>query len=241
MWSCAGCGYLVTSAALSKADNFSTDVPVSTPLSVVSEATPVIPKTESGRAVKPGLQIMVLVAGLILGWISLILAASAEPLHPQHSDGHAGERHDAGETCASLSETAALSSVQIETSEMKLYEAFFESVLHAPAVHRLDHPQKDILRGYCYRGLLIVVRQDLQTPRPTGWVQINFPEQDVARIQSELQRFYEESAVSQLEEPERNRIVRFKLKPDVKRGSRTVARLEVFGPEGFMLGFDQQK
>ena len=64
----------------------------------------------------------------------------------------------AGEACASLSETAAVNSVQIETSEMKLYEAFFESVLHAPVIQRLDHPQKDILRGYCYRGLLMVVR-----------------------------------------------------------------------------------
>lgn len=217
------------------------DASVSTPPSVVSEAEPVIPEARPVRSLKSGLQVAVLAASLILGWVSLILAASAAPTHQQHSGGHEGERHEAGEACASLSETAAVNSVQIETSEMKLYEAFFESVLHAPVIQRLDHPQKDILRGYCYRGLLMVVRQDLQMPRPTGWVQINFTEQDVARLQAEFLRLYEESAVSKLEEPERARIVRFKLKPDVKRGNRTAIRLEVFGPEGFMLGFDQYK
>ena len=55
-----------------------------------------------------------------------------------------------------------------------LYEQFFESVLQSPVVQRVDHPRLDSLRGYCYRGVLIVVRQDFRTPRPTGWVQINF-------------------------------------------------------------------
>ena len=60
-------------------------------------------------------------------------------------------------------------SVQVETSDIKGHEQFFESVLHARAVQRMDHPQVNSLRGYCYRGVLIVVRQDLRSPRPTGW------------------------------------------------------------------------
>ena len=65
-------------------------------------------------------------------------------------------------------------SVQVETSDIRLYEQFFEAVLQAPVIQRADHPRADSLRGYCYRDVLIVVRQDFRTPRPTGWVQINF-------------------------------------------------------------------
>ena len=79
-------------------------------------------------------------------------------------------------------------SVQVETSDITRHEQFFEAVLHAPVVQSLDHPQVDSLRGYCYRGVLIVVRQDLRTVRPTGWVQINFTVSDVAALQSELGR-----------------------------------------------------
>jgi len=132
-------------------------------------------------------------------------------------------------------------SVQVETSNITRYEQFFESVLHAPVVQRIDHPQVDSLRGYCYRGVLIVVRQDLRTPRPTGWVQINFTVSDVAALQGELEQAYRASSVYQLSEEDRAKIVRFRLKPDVMRGGRQVVRLEVGGPEGFMIGFDQVK
>ena len=132
-------------------------------------------------------------------------------------------------------------SVQVETSDITRHEQFFESVLHAPVVQRMDHPQVDSLRGYCYRGLLIVVRQDLRTPRPTGWVQINFTVSDVAALQGELEQAYRASSVYQLSEEDRAKIVRFRLKPDVMRGDRQVIRLEVAGPEGFMIGFDQDK
>jgi hypothetical protein len=132
-------------------------------------------------------------------------------------------------------------SVQVETSDITRHEQFFESVLHAPVVQSMDHPQVDSLRGYCYRGVLIVVRQDLRTPRPTGWVQINFMVSDVAALQGELEQAYRASSVYQLSEEDRAKIVRFWLKPDVKRGNRQVIRLEVAGPEGFMIGFDQDK
>jgi len=132
-------------------------------------------------------------------------------------------------------------SVQVETSDITRYEQFFESVLHAPVVQSLDHPQVDNLRGYCYRGVLIVIRQDLRTPRPTGWVQINFMVSDVAAMQGELEQAYRASSVYQLSEEDRTKIVRFRLKPDVMRGGRQVIRLEVAGPEGFMIGFDQDK
>lgn len=132
-------------------------------------------------------------------------------------------------------------SVQIETSDVKQYEQFFETVLHAPVVQRMEHPQVDSLRGYCYRGILIVVRQDLRTPRPTGWVQINFTVSDVAAVQEEVEGSYRTSTLSQLAEEERAKIVRFRLKPEVTRGHRKATRFEVTGPEGFMIGFDQYK
>ena len=134
-----------------------------------------------------------------------------------------------------------LESVQVETSDIKHHEQFFESVLHVLVVQSMDHPQVDSLRGYCYRGVLIVVRQDLRTPRPTGWVQINFMVSDVAALQGELEQAYRASSVYQLSEEDRAKIVRFRLKPDVMRGDRQVIRLEVAGPEGFMIGFDQDK
>ena len=132
-------------------------------------------------------------------------------------------------------------SVQVETSDITRYEQFFETILHALVVQRMDHPQVDSLRGYCYRGVLIVVRQDLRTPRPTGWVQINFTVSDVAAVRAELEQTYRASSVYQLSEEDRAKIVRFRLKPDAKRGDRQVIRLEVAGPEGFMIGFDQVK
>jgi hypothetical protein len=132
-------------------------------------------------------------------------------------------------------------SVQLETSDITRHEQFFESVLHAAVVQHLDHPQVDSLRGYCYRGVLIVVRQDLRTARPTGWVQINFMVSDVAALQAELEQAYRASSVYQLSEEDRAKIVRFRLKPDVMRGGRQMIRLEVAGPEGFMIGFDQAK
>ena len=131
-------------------------------------------------------------------------------------------------------------SVQIETSDLAPYEQFFD-IVQAPVMEQREHPGRDRLKGYCYRGLSIVVRQDLQQPRPTGWVQINFSVPDAAAVQQELERLYQESSVAKLGEAERNKIIRFRLKPDVKRGDRQAVRLEVFGPEGFMIGFNQYK
>ncbi|MCC6964976.1 MAG: hypothetical protein IT391_01660 [Nitrospira sp.] len=139
------------------------------------------------------------------------------------------------------STTEQFDGVQIETSDLALYEQFFDAILRAPLVQRIDHPQVDRLRGYCYRKVFIVVRQDLRTPRPTGWVQLNFTVSNVAAVQEELEQAYRASSVYQLGEEARGQIVRFRVKSDVMRGGRRVARFEVAGPEGFMIGFDQEK
>jgi len=132
-------------------------------------------------------------------------------------------------------------SVQVETADITRYEQFFELVLRAPVVQRMDHPQVDRLRGYCFGGVLIVIRQDLRTPRPTGWVQINFTVPDVAAVQEEVEGSYRSSTLPQLAEEEREKIVRFRFKPEVTRGHRKAIRFEVTGPEGFMVGFDQYR
>lgn len=165
---------------------------------------------------------------------SLHIPASSCSPADQHQTGSAG-------SMSSIDESASFENVQIETSDLVRHERFFEAVLRAPNVQRMDHPQVDSLRGYCYRGVLIVVRQDLRTPRPTGWVQINFSVSDVTAVQEELERSVRASSLSELSEDERAKVVRFRLKPDVMRGSRKAIRLEVFGPEGFMIGFDQYK
>ena len=172
-----------------------------------------------------------------------VTAASAEDV-PQIQHRQAGSAPQERSCKAAIHGPASLEgfeSVQVETSNITRHEQFFETVLHALVVLRMDHPQVDRLRGYCYRGVLIVVRQDVRTPRPTGWVQINFRVSDVAALQGELEQAYRASSVYQLSEEDRAKIVRFRLKPDVRRGDRQVIRLEVAGPEGFMIGFDQDK
>jgi hypothetical protein len=172
-----------------------------------------------------------------------VTTASAEDV-PQVQHHQADSASREGTCQAAIQDLGSLEgfeSVQLETSDMKRHEHFFESVLHAPVVLRIDHPQVDSLRGYCYRGVLIVVRQDLRLPRPTGWVQINFTVSDVAALQGELEQAYRASSVYQLSEEDRAKIVRFRLKPDVMRGDRQVIRLEVAGPEGFMIGFNQAR
>lgn len=170
-------------------------------------------------------------------------AASAEDM-PQMQHHQVDSVPHEGSCNAAIQGPAVLEgfqSVQVETSDITRYEQFFESVLHAPVIQSLDHPQVDRLRGYCYRGVLIVVRQDLRTARPSGWVQINFAVLDVAAVQAEVEGSYRASTLSQLAEEERTKIVRFRLKPEVSRGHRKAIRFEVTGPEGFMIGFDQYK
>jgi hypothetical protein len=172
-----------------------------------------------------------------------VTAASAEDM-PQIQHHQADSASHEGLCKAAIQGPGSLEgfeSLQVETSDITRYEQFFESVLHASVVQRLDHPQVDSLRGYCYRGVLIVVRQDLRTARPTGWVQINFMVSDVAALQDKLEQAYRASSVYRLSEEDRAKIVRFRLKQDVMRGDRRVIRLEVAGPEGFMIGFDQDK
>jgi hypothetical protein len=172
-----------------------------------------------------------------------VTAASAENVpRTQHRQADSASQERSCE--AAIQGSASLEgfeSVQVETSDITRHEQFFETVLHAPVVQRMDHPKVDSLRGYCYRGVLIVVRQDLRIPRPTGWVQINFAVSDVALVQEEVEGSYRASALSQLAEEERTKVVRFRLKPEVSRGHRKATRFEVTSPEGFMIGFDQYK
>jgi hypothetical protein len=172
-----------------------------------------------------------------------ITAASAEeaPQMQHHQADSASQERSCNAAIQGTAFPEGFQSVQVETSDITRYEQFFESVLHAPVVQSLDHPQMDRLRGYCYRGVLIVIRQDLRTARPTGWVQLNFAVSDVAAVQAEVEGAYRASTLSQLAEEERAKIVRFRLKPEVSRGHRKATRFEVTGPEGFMIGFDQYK
>ena len=139
-----------------------------------------------------------------------------------------------------MPEGTAFENLQIETSDIHLHEQLFESVLRAALVQKLDHPQTDRIRAYCYRHILIVIRQDLRTPRPTGWVQVNFLVSDVAALQQELEATAR-TAFETLDGKERDKIVRFRSKPGVMRNHRRVDRLEVYGPEGFLIGFDQMQ
>lgn len=141
----------------------------------------------------------------------------------------------------SVASGGELEGVQIETGDIRLYELFFSQVLHADEVQRIDHPQVDFIRGYCYRNVLIVVRQDLKMPRPTGWVQVNFAVADVGEVQQQVEHALRESNVAKLDEPEWTKVVRLRFKPDVPRSDCRVDRLEVNGPEGFMIGFDEFK
>jgi hypothetical protein len=182
-------------------------------------------------------------ASVILVTVSVARADDVPLIRHHETRDHVSERPGLqGRECqGSVSPSDALESVQVETSDIRLYEQFFEAILQASILQRADHPRADSLRGYCYRSVLIVVRQDLRTPHPTGWVQINFMVSDVAALQGELESAYRASSVYQLSEEDRAKIVRFRLKPDVMRGDRQMIRLEVAGPEGFMIGFDQAK
>jgi hypothetical protein len=131
------------------------------------------------------------------------------------------------------------SNIQIETSDITLHERLFEQVFHAESLERLDHPQTDLIRIYCLRDVVVAIRQDLRHPRQTGWVQINFWVKDIASVHETLQSAVRESALAQLAETDRDKIVRFRMKPGVMRGHRKVDRLEVYGPEGLLIGFDQ--
>jgi hypothetical protein len=146
-----------------------------------------------------------------------------------------------GASLSSTSSRSELEGMQIETSDMELHERFFSQILHASEVQRIDHPQVDVIRGYCYRDVLIVVRQDIKTPRPTGWVQLNFAVAEVAELQQQFEQALRESDLASVDDAERAKIVRLRFKPDVPRSNCRVARLEVNGPEGFMIGFDQFK
>ena len=101
-------------------------------------------------------------------------------------------------------------------------------------------PRQIVSADIVYRGVLIVVRQDLRTARPTGWVQLNFWVSDVKAVQEEIERVYRASSIAQLAEADRSKIVRFRFKPDVMRGrSKGLLALKSLDRRGFMIGFDQ--
>ena len=86
---------------------------------------------------------------------------------------------------------------------------------------------------------MVAIRQDLRHPRQTGWVQVNFWVTDVGSIHQTLQSAVRDSALAGLSDADRDKVVRLRMKPGVMRGNRKVDRLEVYGPEGFLIGFDQ--
>lgn len=141
--------------------------------------------------------------------------------------------------CGPSAAAERFSNIQIETSDITLHEQLFEQVFHAQSIQRLDHPQTDLIRIYCLRDVVVAIRQDLRHPRQTGWVQINFWVEDVASLQETLQSAVRDSALSQLADADRDKVIRFRMKQGVMRGQRKVDRLEVYGPEGFLIGFDQ--
>ena len=188
-------------------------------------------------------------AQLLMAWAWIVVAMGslagsetavwANPVQAQQESVQSESR--CGTSLQSASSREGLQGIQLETSDMASYEQFFVKVLHAEEVQRIDHPQIDLLRGYCYRNVLIVVRQDVRTPRPTGWVQVNFSVTDVVAVQRQIERALRESDVAQLDDAERAKVVRLRLKSDVSRNNCRAARLEVSGPEGVMIGFDQFK
>ena len=184
--------------------------------------------------------------GSLLIVVPCVVAEEAPPTHQGHGTGPASRLESGpGEAPCQSSDrteyTSGLEGLQVETADIQSHELLFETILHAQPVMRIDHPQVDHIRGYCYRNVLIVVRQDLKTPRPTGWVQINFAVSDAAAVKEEIDGALQTSPVAQRDEAERSKIVRIRLKPDVPRNNCRASRLEVSGPEGFMVGFDQFK
>ncbi len=179
----------------------------------------------------------------IMVWLQVSLVAWADdaPSYVRHRSAESLMQAAPFDPSCRGAQAEGFENLQIETSNIRLHEQLFEELLHAAVVQRLDHPLTDSLRAYCYRKVLVVIRQDLRTPRPTGWVQLNFTVPNVAAVQQELESAYRTSSISQLSEEERDKIVRFRLKPDVMRGDQRVVRLEVYGPEGFLIGFDQPK
>ena len=181
---------------------------------------------------------------LDLAWIVAMLTVHAVTMAMAWADDR--EPQQASSSSQSLCAPSAashgqLEGIQIETSDIGLHERFFSQVLRAPEVQRMDHPQVDSLRAYCYRNVLIAIRQDIKTPRPTGWVQLNFSVAAMGQLQQEFEQVMQASDLAQLDEAERRKIVRLRFKPDVPRNNCRVSRLEVNGPEGFMIGFGQIK
>jgi hypothetical protein len=168
---------------------------------------------------------------LLMPMIIAVPTAAAEPSH----------RHESGVSCGGAQpdsmDAERFEGIQLETSNITEHELLFEKVLKAQTVFKVDHPQVDHLRGYCYRDVLLVIRQDLKTPRPTGWVQVNFSVPDVETLKRDLELTL--SAAQADKTPVG--FARLRLKPDVPRSNCRVARLELSGPEGFMVGFDQVK
>lgn len=207
---------------------------------------------------------MAMVGRLVAIFLSLVLLVGSpsqglaqEHTQPLTPSGHAGitDPTEPETPCAVRSPAAqdrlesdalpigpvVLDSVQIETADLRPFEMFFGEVLKAPLIERLDHPGRDSIRGYCYRGVRVIVRRDHASPHLTGWVQINFAVSDVDVLQRELETALVDSRLASLSQVERERIVRIRFKPYGHRGNRKAIRLEVFGPEGFMVGFNQYK
>ncbi len=193
------------------------------------------PKHMANHMTTPRIALWLSIGFGILSYLPPVPPAPAQDTVPREP--HTEMGHPTNAYCR-VSDGSLFENIQIETADIQLHVRLFESVLHASLVQSLDHPQTDRIRAYCYRDVLIVIRQDLRTPHPTGWVQVNFVTSDVAALQQELEATAH-TAFATLDAETRDKIVRFQLKPGVMRNHRKVDRLEVYGPEGFLIGFDQ--
>lgn len=85
----------------------------------------------------------------------MLAMATAWADEPDQSRRHQADAGVQERPCTSVSGDASASDrfdgVQVETSDIALFEQFFGSVLKAPLVQHADHPQADRLRGYCYQ------------------------------------------------------------------------------------------
>ena len=95
--------------------------------------------------------------GLTISGVLLIAPLAYGQESPHVSDSgtrdEKSESHKHQEThCQVSSETGTsdgLENVQIETSDIRSFQQFFESVFQAPPVEQVEHPGIDSLRGYC--------------------------------------------------------------------------------------------
>ncbi len=188
---------------------------------------------------------MIQIIGLLLFGASLIFTSSQPVLgqtNQASSSSHldhppAAHQHQCARGVPAPDDEPSLESVQVETTDLRLYERFFEQFLGARLLFSMDHPLVDRIKTYCYHHLLITIRQDLKTPRITGWVQVNFVVRDLETLKQEMEEAGRRLASS--EPGVSGEPYPIRVKRGIPRNLCRVDRLELVGPEGFLIGFNQ--